>query len=119
MTSHNQCTGARGEQIAAGWLHSQGMQVLASNWRCGAGEIDIVARDATTLVVVEVKTRTSQRFGDPAEAVTAVKLRRLRHLAAQFLTTGPHRFRSVRIDVVAVLLLPGQRPRVKHLRGVT
>ena len=119
MTLHNQRTGARGEQIATGWLLSQGMQVLASNWRCGAGEIDIVARDERTLVVVEVKTRTSQRFGDPAEAVAGVKLRRLRHLAALFLAGQPQHFPYVRIDVVAVLLLPGARPRVKHLRGVT
>lgn len=119
MGSHNQRTGARGEQIAAGWLRGRGLQVLATNWRCRAGEIDIVARDGPALVVVEVKTRSSMRYGSPAEAVRGVKLQRLRRLAAEFLAQSPQRYPAVRIDVIAVLLRPDGRAWVNHLRGVT
>lgn len=119
MSAHNQQIGARGEHVAAGWVRNHGMRVLATNWRCPAGEIDIVAQDGATLVVVEVKTRTSTRFGSPAEAVAGVKLRRLRRLAAQFLAQCPHYFPAVRIDVIAVLLPPGGGALVRHLRSVT
>src|SRR5690625_2895651 len=119
LVTHRQRTGARGETIAAGYLRHQGMAILATNWRCRAGEIDILARDGATLVVVEVKTRTSLRFGAPAEAVNAVKLQRLRRLAAQYASQSERRWPAVRIDVVAVLLMPGADPMVKHIPGVT
>src|SRR5690625_7674280 len=99
MTTHKQRTGARGEQIAARYLRSRGMTVLTRNWRSAAGEIDILATDGATLVVVEVKTRTSHRFGTPAEAVTAPKMQRLRRLTGQFLSESTDRFDQVRIDV--------------------
>ncbi len=117
--AENQRVGARGEHIAAGWLRNHGMQVLATNWRCRDGEIDIVAQDGSTLVIVEVKTRTSSRFGTPAEAVAGAKLRRLRRLAAHYLARCPQYFPAVRIDVVAVLLQPGRDALVQHLRSVT
>jgi putative endonuclease len=76
---------------------------VARNWRVPEGEVDlIVARDAL-IVFVEVKSRASTAFGDPALAVTAVKQQRLRRLAAIWLQTHRASGRSVRFDVVAVL----------------
>ena len=90
----------------AGWYEAQGYEVLARNWRTRTGEIDLVVRRGGlggTLVVCEVKTRSSLAFGHPAEAVTPIRQRRLRALAAQWLGAhGPHGG-EVRFDVAAVL----------------
>ena len=102
--------GRRGEQAAARWYVARGYEVLARNWRCAAGEIDLVCarsergrgRIACTLVVCEVKARTSASHGHPLEAVTPAKQRRLRRLAAAFLHSQGRCFDHVRFDVVAV-----------------
>jgi putative endonuclease len=107
MSAHRQRLGARGEELAAEWYAAAGYHVVARNWRCRDGELDLVVADDADLVFCEVKTRSSHRFGLPAEAVTAAKQRRLRLLAARFLAEGPAlpeaRGRSVRFDVAAVM----------------
>ena len=110
--------GAHGEAVAARHLIAQGMVVLDRNWRCRAGEIDLVLRDGAVLVVCEVKTRTSDACGSPLEAITAIKVERLRRLAAQWLHEHRVRPEEVRLDAVSVL-----RPRrgpsvVEHIRGL-
>ena len=107
MTAHRQRLGWRGEELAAEWYVAAGYRVLARNWRCRDGELDLVVADDADLVFCEVKTRSSHRFGVPAEAVTAAKQRRLRLLAGRFLAEGPAlpegRGRSIRFDVAAVM----------------
>lgn len=110
--------GRYGEQVAARHLQEQGMVVLARNWRCEVGEIDLVARDGDDLVVCEVKTRRGAAFGTPQEAVTAAKLARLRRLAARWLQEHPVHPKAVRIDVVAVVPARRGMAMVEHLRGV-
>ncbi|WP_324653032.1 YraN family protein [Georgenia sp. H159] len=112
--------GAVGEQIAVSMLRADGYQILGRNWRCRDGEIDIVARDpgADAIAFVEVKTRSGTGFGHPAEAVGPVKLRRLRHLAARWLSEHDVSAAEVRIDVVAVLRRRGASALVEHLRAV-
>jgi putative endonuclease len=88
------------------------------NWRCPAGEIDVVVRDGTTLVVCEVKTRRSLTFGTPLEGVDRAKAARLRRLAGLYLAAHEIRGVPVRIDLVGVLLPPRGAPQVEHLRGV-
>lgn len=110
--------GRAGEDLARRWLTQEGLSILDTNWRCRHGELDIVAREGGTLVFVEVKTRTSTAFGHPAEAVTATKLARLRRLAGAWLAEHDTHARAVRIDVIAVLLAPGHRAKVQHLRAV-
>lgn len=96
--------GRYGEQIAVDRLIDSGLDILDRNWRCPAGEIDIVALDGAALVFVEVKTRSSLAFGDPAEAVSRVKAARLRRLALHWLADHPDRHSEVlRFDVVSVL----------------
>jgi putative endonuclease len=99
-----QRVGAAGERLAARWYESNGFEVVARNWRCAAGEIDLVCRRGPLLVVCEVKTRRSDRFGTPAEAVTPSKQRRLRRLAGAYLAQmgGRRGVNEVRIDVAAV-----------------
>jgi putative endonuclease len=110
--------GMYGEQVAADHLQARGLRILDRNWRCGSGEIDIVAQDGACLVVCEVKTRRSTAFGTAAEAVTAVKLGRLRRLTAAWLATHDGHWRDVRIDVVTVTPGVGGPATVEHLKAV-
>lgn len=105
MTAARRALGARGEDQAAAWYVAQGYEVLARNWRCRAGEIDLICAKDRRVVICEVKTRASAAFGHPAEAVTPAKARRLRVLASQWLADGEPPFRptEVRFDVAAIL----------------
>lgn len=84
-SDHNTVLGARGEQAVADWYQARGFEVVDRNWRSSTGEIDLVVKDSNLVVVCEVKTRTSERFGSPAESITRAKLGRLRRLAAEWL----------------------------------
>ena len=95
--------GRRGEQLAASYLEGCGYTIADRNWRCPQGEIDIVAWHGHELVFVEVKTRSSVAFGHPLEAITAVKLARLRRLAAAWCEAHPGPHDVVRIDGIAVI----------------
>ena len=116
--------GQRGEAVAAAHLRRTGLRVLARNWRCAQGELDVVALEQagrrTELVVVEVKSRSSLGQGHPAEAVTPAKAARLRRLCSAFLTQHPEHagVAGVRVDVVAVVFRPGRPALLQHLRGV-
>lgn len=95
--------GQRGEEAAAGWYRDRGYEVVARNWRCRDGELDLVARRRSLIVFCEVKTRTSSAFGLPAEAVTAAKQGRIRRLALQWLREQRGLARmALRFDVAAV-----------------
>lgn len=111
--------GQRGEAVAAAHLRRIGMQVVARNWRCRQGELDVVALDGDQLVVVEVKARRSLGQGHPAEAVTAAKAARLRRLSAAFLAANPGLAgaSAVRVDVVAVVFRRGLPALLQHLRA--
>ena len=109
--------GAYGERVAAAHLVEAGMVVLARNWRCREGEIDIVAQDGGTLVFCEVKTRRGHRCGTPAEAVTAGKAERLRVLALSWLRDSGVHGDDLRFDVISVRPQARGRARVEHLRG--
>ncbi|MGA8988229.1 YraN family protein [Aeromicrobium sp.] len=116
--ARNKALGTYGERIAADHLESLGMVLLARNWTCRFGEVDIVARDGSTLVICEVKTRTSTRHGGPFEAVTGRKAARLRRLATQWLEVHDIEPPSVRIDVVSVVVPPRGAPIVARITGV-
>ena len=103
MADPRRVLGADGEARAAAWYVAQGYTVVCRNWRCREGELDLVVRRGRELVFVEVKTRTTDRFGIPAEAVTVAKQRRLRSLAARYLSDTGTRAGTLRFDVVAIL----------------
>jgi putative endonuclease len=97
--------GAEGEERTATWYRAQGYEVVARNWRCREGEIDLICARGRTLVICEVKTRSSLAYGHPAEAVTPTKQKRLRTLARIWLAEqdAPVRAEAIRFDVAAVL----------------
>lgn len=117
-----QALGARGEDLAVAELRRQGMEVLERNWRCRLGEIDVVATETvagrTTVVFCEVKCRSGLGFGDPLEAITWAKLRRLRALAAEWMRAHEVSAADIRVDAIGVLLVRGQEPTVRHVRAV-
>lgn len=110
--------GRYGEDVAARILTEQGWEVLARNWRCPDGELDIVALDGEELVAVEVKTRRNAAYGSPQEAVTRRKLNRVRRLTAAWLGAQDRVFAAVRVDVVAVTVARAGAAQIEHLRGV-
>lgn len=110
--------GRYGEQLAADHLVAQGMTLLARNWRCSEGELDLVARDRDgTVVFVEVKTRAGTGFGEPVEAVGRVKARKLHVLACRWLAEHPGGGAELRFDVVGIVRRRGEAPRLTHLRA--
>ncbi|WP_426573178.1 YraN family protein [Aquihabitans sp. McL0605] len=108
MTAARLRLGAVGEDRAAAWYRAEGYSIIERNWRCRDGEIDLICAQGRTLVVCEVKTRSSLAYGHPAEAVTPTKQRRIRGLAARWLAEADVPFRpdGIRFDVAAVL--PGE-----------
>ena len=104
MTAARQRRGRQGEDLAARWYSEHGYEIVARNWRSRQGEIDLVATSAGIVVFCEVKARTSDRFGTPAEAVTRDKQRRIRRLAREWLAQTRTRAPRVRFDVVSVRL---------------
>ncbi|WP_246572184.1 YraN family protein [Kineosporia corallincola] len=110
--------GRYGEELAAAHLEATGCRILARNWRCRLGEIDVVALEGQCLVVCEVKTRRSLAAGDPLESVTALKAGRLRRLAGAWLSTQQRFYPDVRIDVVGIVRPASGPARLRHLKGV-
>lgn len=110
--------GRYGEDVAARRVTDLGWEVVARNWRCSFGELDLVAVDGDQAVFIEVKTRTTEMFGGAVAAVTPVKVRRLRMLAGEWLATQSRAFAAVRIDVVAVTVPRTGGLTVEHLQDV-
>lgn len=109
--------GRLGEDLAARHLSGQGYEIIARNYRCPLGEIDLIARDGGCLVIVEVRARRGRGHGTPEESVTPAKQERLRRLAEAYVQTLDPAPAAYRIDVVAVELSPaGQLLRVDLLR---
>lgn len=118
-----QCVGIVGERLAARTLEDAGMRILERNWRCTLpglrGELDLVAADGATLVVCEVKARRRAESVAPLEAVTPLKVAKLRRLAGAYLLVKGLRPDEIRLDVVAVWWpVSGGRAHVEHVRGV-
>jgi putative endonuclease len=113
MKPDRRALGAAGEDAACIFLEGEGFQVVERNWRTRAGEIDVIATRAGLIVFAEVKARTSAAFGEPEESVTPVKARRIRMLAADYLSQSD-RGGDVRFDVIAVMLDP--EGKVRELR---
>ncbi|WP_435744665.1 YraN family protein [Nocardioides sp. SYSU DS0663] len=116
--ARNHAVGQYGETLAARHLVAGGMAVLDRNWRCAQGEIDLVLRDGRTVVVCEVKTRTGRIGGTPHEAVTDLKVRRLRRLAVRWLEEHGVPHLEARIDMVCVQLPRRGAAEIEHVRGI-
>jgi putative endonuclease len=113
--------GRFGEDVAARHLEAAGLEILARNWRCREGELDLIARDGAQVVFVEVKTRSSLAYGTPAEAVHRVKSARIRQLALRWILEqrergGTQFWTALRFDVITVVRSPSGL-QVEHLAG--
>jgi putative endonuclease len=124
--SYRRELGTTGERLVAEWYEARGYRLASANWRCSEGEIDLVLEDPRRNLVVfcEVKTRASQRFGSPLDAVTSSKQRRLRRLATRWLAqrrAGPSargpRHSELRFDVAAVRHRGSEGLEVEVLEG--
>lgn len=119
MSDPRRATGATGEDLAVAYLLKQGFRLVERNWRCGMGELDVIARDGSTLVFVEVRTRRGNAHGSAEESITLSKQRRLQRLAEGYLQQlelkGKAWPGAWRIDVVAILLHAGGLASVNHI----
>jgi putative endonuclease len=110
--------GRAGESLAVAYLRQRGYLIIERNWRCALGEIDIVAREGDTTVFVEVKTRSTLACGHPFEALSLVKLGRLRRLAGAWCESHPAVRGDIRIDAIAVVSPSYAPPTIEHLQAV-
>lgn len=101
MASHNEI-GKKGEKLAAEFLSRSGYKIIAYNWRYRHKEVDIIARDGNYLVIVEVKLRSTDYFGDPSEFVTKKKQRFLIEAAEAYLNTIAEE-PEVRFDIISII----------------
>lgn len=110
--------GDKGERHAARFLRRQGFRIVATNYRSQIGEIDLIAVDGSQVVFVEVKTRKSNKFGEPVEAVGPAKQKKLTQLALAYLKKHKLLDRSCRFDIVGVIWPDGTKtPEIRHYRN--
>lgn len=110
--------GDRGESLAAQFLERQGFAIIERQWHCPFGEIDLVATDSETVVFIEVKSRSTGLAGDPTEAVTPVKQRKITQSALAYLKRRRWLERRTRFDVVAIVWQGSDgNPEIRHYRS--
>jgi len=117
--------GRHGEKLAAKFLRRLKYKPLATNYRCPAGEADLIVLDTSTrrqsgretIVFVEVKTRRDTTNVSPESAVNAAKRRQLRRVARYYLTTRDTRDFDHRFDIIAILTPPGEPLRITHIKN--
>lgn len=116
MAAHNEL-GKWGEDLAAAYLQDKGYVIVERDWKSGHHDLDIVAREGSTLVIVEVKTRRNRLYGNPEEAIDYKKRRSL--LSAINHYTKSHRFSShVRFDIITIVSNIGYKPEIDHIIDV-
>ena len=108
--------GARGEAVACLYLERQGIEILERNWRCKAGEADIIAREDDEIVFIEVKTRASLSAGLPEDSVTRQKRRKYEGIAIYYLARADAPSSKVRFDVISITLVNAGRAFLRHHR---
>ncbi len=112
MAKHNDI-GKIGEQLAYNFLENKGYQILEINWRYRKAEIDLIAKDGETLVFIEVKTRSTDLFGKPEEAISPRKERLLTDAAAAYMEQINHDW-AVRFDVISIIYRDEKHYTLEH-----
>ncbi len=113
-TASRQQLGKLGEELAARFLANHGHTIIARNYRCQAGEIDIISRDSEYLVFTEVKTRRTTLHGKPSEAVTPYKQRQICRSADVFLSKNEIDC-DIRFDIITIFLPKNKPPQIEHI----
>lgn len=116
MSDENILIGKRGERLARDYLREKGYQIIATNYRCVFGEIDIIAKIGDLIVFVEVKTRQSDRFGAPYEAVNWVKFDKFSRSAQLWSSQYNMGNLSQRLDIISIVL--SDPPKIEHLQNI-
>lgn len=110
----NRTKGIEGENIAADFLHSKGWHIIETNWKAERCEIDIIAREGSTIVFVEVKLRNGAQYGWPEDAVTPAKQRNIADAAETYLEIKKLDM-EIRFDIVSIIMKDG-KPEIYHIR---
>ncbi len=113
MSDHRRSLGRRGEALAEAYFRTREYQVIARNYRCRAGEMDLIVEQDGTLIFVEVRTRRGTAAGTPEESITPVKAQRLITVAETYRQEQPGAPESWRIDIIAIEV--GERGRLVRL----
>lgn len=117
MAAHNEL-GKWGEALAAEFVEKQGYEILERDWKSGHHDLDIIARDEDTLVIIEVKTRRNRLFGDPEEAIDYKKRLSLQSAINHYVKS--HRIKiPVRFDVISIVGMIGSTPEIDHIKDAT
>ena len=117
MLNSAQRLGQKGEKLAIKYLKKSGYKIICTNYRCPAGELDIVAQHQEYLVFVEVKTRSSRQFGTPFDAVDFRKQRQISRAGEYYLIEKEIGECDIRFDVIAILIEEKRVPQVEHIRN--
>ena len=115
MAMHNRNMGIVGERLAADFMENSGYRILATNFRCPLGEIDIVAEKGPLVAIVEVKTRQDEYCGRPAQAVNIRKQRKIADTAMWFLRSKKMDYRPCRFDVIEVIIPKAGKIIINHI----
>jgi putative endonuclease len=118
MSQARQTLGRWGEELAVRHLERQGVRIVARNWRCTAGEVDIVVLDGDCVAFVEVRTRRGRAYGSPEESITPQKLARMATVAESYVYEEGWEG-DWRLDVVAIEVRRGQEPKIEWYRNVS
>lgn len=117
MAFERQALGKRGEDLALDYFLKRKYRLLERNYRCSLGEADLVFEKDKSLVFVEVKTRTSRLFGEPEEAVSFHKKRKLAQIAEFYLKESRFAGSEIRFDVLSVVLAENGAPEIIHFEN--
>lgn len=117
MFRKNNQTGNIGEQLAIKYLQNKKVSIVARNYRKKFGEVDIIAQQNNELIFVEVKTRTSNFYGSPAEAVTIQKQRQIIRVAQSYLAKHDLFDTNIRFDVISILLSANGQHDIQHIEN--
>lgn len=115
----NQNVGRTGEDLAVKYLQQQGYQILQKNFKIRYGEIDIIALKDGTLTFFEVKTRTSEKFGKPEEAISSKKLKSILKTAYFYISQLQKQY-EYQVDVIAIKIdgNDGSKTRIEHIKNI-
>lgn len=111
-------TGGFGENEATKYLIKKGYKIIAKNFLCKFGELDIIAKDKNEICIIEVKTRTSSLYGQPAEAVNNIKKKHLMRTAQYYLIKNKLENEFIRFDVIEVFLNNDNSFRINHIKQI-
>jgi putative endonuclease len=117
VAAHNEL-GKWGEALAAKFVEKKGYDIIERDWKSGHHDLDIIARDEDTLVIIEVKTRRNRLFGDPEEAIDYKKRQSLQSAINHYVKSH-HVNAPVRFDIISIVGTIGSTPEIDHIKDVT